>query len=467
MEIKQLYTGCLSEAAYFITSEGEAAVIDPLRDVDTYIKLAEEKGVKIKYIFESHFHADFVSGHLDLSKKTGAPIVYGPDTEAAFKVHIAKDGEEFKVGKLTIRALHTPGHTLESTCYLLMDEAGTPNCIFTGDTLFVGDVGRPDLFSGNLSKEELAGMMYESLQNKIKPLNDNIIVYPAHGPGSSCGKNLGPETSSTIGVQKATNYALQDMSKEEFIKAVTTGLNAPPAYFPINARINKQGYESLDDVYIKGMKPLSIPEFKQKLADGAWILDTRPSSVFTQGFVPESLSIGLDGRFAEWAGSLLPFNQALLLVTEPGMEKESITRLARVGIDNVLGYLGGGFEAWRNAGETIDLIIDIDADELAMDIPHDPRLEVIDVRKSSEFDAGHVKGALNAPLDTLMDPVNVAMIDDENNLYVHCAGGYRSVIAASILKRHGYHNLRNVLGGYAKIKAEKGIPVVMPDKVKI
>jgi glyoxylase-like metal-dependent hydrolase (beta-lactamase superfamily II)/rhodanese-related sulfurtransferase len=467
MEIKQLYTSCLSEAAYFIASDGEAAIIDPLRDVDTYIQMAEEKGVKIKYIFETHFHADFVSGHIDLSKKTGAPIVYGPDTDAAFKVHIAKDGETFKVGKLTITALHTPGHTLESTCYLLSDEAGQPNCIFTGDTLFVGDVGRPDLFSGNLSKEELASLMYDSLQNKIKPLNDNIIVYPAHGPGSSCGKNLGPETSSTIGVQKATNYALQDMTREEFIKVVTTGLNTPPAYFPINARINKEGYGSLDDVYHQGMKALSIAEFKKLTADGAWILDTRPSFEFTQGFVPESLSIGLDGRFAEWAGSLIPFGQALILVTQEGKEKESITRLARVGIDNVQGYLSGGYEAWHSAGETIDLIIDIEPDELAMDIPHDSLLEVIDVRKASEFDAGHVKGALNAPLDTLMDPVNVAMIDDANNLYVHCAGGYRSVIAASILKRHGYHNLRNVLGGYGKIKLEKGIPLVTPDTVKL
>ncbi len=467
MEIKQLYTGCLSEAAYFIASEGEAAIIDPLRDVDTYIQMAEERGMKIKYIFETHFHADFVSGHIDLAKKTGATIVYGPDTDAAFKVHVAKDGEVFEIGKLKIKALHTPGHTLESTCFLLMDEAGAEYCIFTGDTLFVGDVGRPDLFSGNLSKEELAGMMYDSLQNKIKPLNDNIIVYPAHGPGSSCGKNLGPETSSTIGIQKASNYALQEMTKAEFIKAVTTGLNTPPSYFPINARINKQGYESIDEVYEKGMHALSIADFKKKVEEGAWILDTRPSFVFTLGFVKESLSIGLDGRYAEWAGSLLPYSQALVLVTEPGKEKESITRLARVGIDNVQGYLEGGFEAWRDAGEEIDLIIDIEPDELAMDIPHDSRLEVIDVRKAGEFDAGHVKGALNAPLDTLMDPVNVAMIDDENNLYVHCAGGYRSVIACSILKRHGYHNLRNVMGGYGKIKMEKGIPLITPDKVKI
>lgn len=465
MEVKQLYTGCLSEAAYFISSEGEAAVIDPLRDTDVYLQMAAEKGVKIKYIFETHFHADFVSGHIDLSKKTGAPIIYGPNTNAAFKIHMATDGEEFTIGKVKIKAVHTPGHTLESTCYLLSDEAGAPYCIFTGDTLFVGDVGRPDLFSGNLSKEELAGMMYESLTNKIKPLNDNIIVYPAHGPGSSCGKNLGPDTFSTIGAQKASNYALQDMTKEEFVKAVTTGLNAPPAYFPLNARINKEGYESLDDVYSKGLHALSVAEFKQKVNDEVWILDTRPATIFTQGFVPGSISIGLDGRFAEWAGTMLPLKQALVLVTEPGKEKESVTRLARVGIDNIHGYLDGGYEAWVAAGEQIDMIIDIEADELAMDMPHDNMLEVIDVRKPGEFEAGHVKGAQNIPLDTMRDPVNIAVIEDDRNLYVHCAGGYRSVIAASLLKREGYHNLRNVLGGYAKMKLEKKIPMVLPGKV--
>jgi glyoxylase-like metal-dependent hydrolase (beta-lactamase superfamily II)/rhodanese-related sulfurtransferase len=466
MEIKQLYTNCLSEAAYFIASNGEAAIIDPLRDVDTYLQMAEERGVKIKYIFETHFHADFVSGHIELAQKTGAPIIYGPDTHASFKVHVAKDGEEFQVGKLKITAVHTPGHTLESTCYLLNDEAGAPYCIFTGDTLFVGDVGRPDLFSGNLSKEELAGMMYDTLQNKIKPLNDNIIVYPAHGPGSSCGKNLGPDTHSTIGAQKATNYALQEMTKEEFIKTVTTGLNTPPAYFPINARINKEGYDSLDAVLATGMTALSIADFKEKVKGGAWILDTRPSTVFTQGFVPESISIGLDGRFAEWAGIMLPFDQPLVLVTEAGKEKESIIRLARVGIDNVQGYLSGGYEAWQGAGEQIDLIIDIEADEMAMDLPVDDLIEVIDVRKPGEFDAAHVRGAHNVPLDTMVDSANIANIDDENNLYIHCAGGYRSVIAASLLKRQGYHNLRNVLGGFGKIKNEKNIPLVYPDKVK-
>jgi glyoxylase-like metal-dependent hydrolase (beta-lactamase superfamily II)/rhodanese-related sulfurtransferase len=467
MDIQQLYTNCLSEAAYFIASDGEAAVIDPLRDVDTYIQMAAEKNVKIKYIFETHFHADFVSGHIELSKKTGAPIVYGPDTNAKFKVHIAKDGEDFMVGKLKIKAIHTPGHTLESTCYLLHNEAGAPHCIFTGDTLFVGDVGRPDLFSGNLSKEDLAAMMYDTLQTKIKTLDDNIIVYPAHGPGSSCGKSLGPETYSTIGAQRASNYAMQDMTKPEFIKALTTGLSTPPVYFPINARINQQGYESMDAVMEKGMQPLSVSDFNDKVKEGAWILDTRASTVFTEGFVPEAISIGLDGRFAEWAGTMLPYDQPLVLVTEPGKEKESVTRLARVGIDNVQGYLEGSFAAWQAAGEPIDLIIDIEADEFAMDLPHDPLLDVIDVRKPAEFDAAHVKGARNFPLDTLTDPLNVAIIEDDHNLYVHCAGGYRSVIAASLLKRHGYHNLRNVVGGFGKIKNEKRIPIVQGDSVKI
>lgn len=463
MNIQQLYTNCLSEAAYFISSDGEAAVIDPLRDVDTYIQMAAEQNVKIKYIFETHFHADFVSGHIELAQKTGATIVYGPDTNASFKIHMAKDGEDFMVGKLKIKAIHTPGHTLESTCYLLHDEAGAPHCIFTGDTLFIGDVGRPDLFSGNLSKEDLAGMMYDTLQNKIKTLNDNIIVYPAHGPGSSCGKNLGPETFSTIGVQKANNYALQDMTKEEFVNTVTSGLSTPPVYFPINARINKEGYGSLDDVYGKGMQALSVADFKTKVSEGAWILDTRAATVFTNGFVPGSISIGLEGRFAEWAGIVLPYNQPLVLVTDEGKEKDSITRLARVGIDNVVGYLEGGYEAWQKAGEPIDIIIDIEADEFAMDIPHDNLLEVIDVRKPAEFDAAHVRGARNIPLDTLTDPLNIATVEDDHNLYIHCAGGYRSVIAASLFKRQGYHNLRNILGGFGKIKNEKRIPLVLPD----
>jgi hydroxyacylglutathione hydrolase len=466
MIVQQLYTNCLSEAAYFIASDGEAAVVDPLRDIDEYLKLAEEHQVKIKYIFETHFHADFVSGHLDLAKATGATIVYGPLTNAAFNFHLAKDGEEFSIGHLKIKVLHTPGHTLESTCYLLLDEEEKEYCVFTGDTLFVGDVGRPDLFSGSLTKEDLAAMMYDSLNNKIKTLPDHVIVYPAHGPGSACGKNLGKETFSTIGTQKASNYALKEQTKEEFIKEVTTGLNTPPAYFPVNAQINSTGYESLDTVRSKSLTPLSADEFAQKVKDGAIILDTRASTIFTEGFVPESISIGLDGRFAEWAGSILPFDKELVLVTEPGKEEETVVRLARVGLDKVIGYLEGSFEAWQQAGKKIDLIIDVEPEELAMDIPFDNKLQVIDVRKPSEFEMGHIKGAENVPLNELADPLHMAQIDDEANLYVHCAGGYRSVIACSLMKREGFHNLRNVLGGFGKMKDVKDMPVVQPSEEK-
>lgn len=457
MFIKQLYTGCLSEAAYYIESNGEAAIVDPLRDIEEYIALAAERNASIKYIFETHFHADFVSGHLDLSKATGAPIVYGPNTQTRFPIHLAKDGEIFRLGAVTLKVIHTPGHTLESTCYLLNDKTGKPHAIFTGDTLFVGDVGRPDLSSGNMDKHELAALLYDSLQQKIVPLPDDVIMYPAHGPGSSCGKNLGPETSSTIGEQKRSNYALQAQSKEEFISAVTEGLTDPPQYFPINARINKEGYESIDDVMMKGLQPLSVAQFKEQAGNDVIILDTRPASVFTQGFIPGSVSIGLEGRFAEWAGSLLPFNEPIVLVTEAGKEKESLVRLARVGFDKVQGYLEGGYEAWQKAGEPSDLIIDVEAGELAMDIPFDERLVVVDVRSETEFGDGHVKNAVNMPLNELTDTAKMAQLDEEHNFYVHCAGGYRSVIALSLLKRQGIHNLRNVTGGWNKIKEQKGI----------
>lgn len=465
MIVEQLYTNCLSEAAYFIADNGEAAVVDPLRDIDAYLELAEKHKVKIRYIFETHFHADFVSGHIDLAAATGATIVYGPQTNAAFDFHPAKDGEIFEVGKLKIKAIHTPGHTLESTCYLLADEEGKEYCIFTGDTLFVGDVGRPDLFSGNMTKEELASMMYDSLNNKIKALPDHVIVYPAHGPGSACGKNLGKETFSTIGTQKATNYALKDQSREEFVKEVTTGLNAPPAYFPINAEINAKGYKSIGNL-VKEAKPLTVAAFEEKVKNGAWILDSRPSTVFTEAFVPNSISIGLDGRFAEWAGSVLPFDKELVLVTEAGKEEETVIRLARVGFDKVSGYLEGGLEAWQQAGKTVDLIIDVEPEELAMDIPFDNKLQVIDVRKPGEFEAGHVKGAENVPLNELINPLHMAQIDDEANLYVHCAGGYRSVIACSLMKREGFHNLRNVLGGFGKMKNVSNMPLIFPEAIK-
>ncbi len=457
MTIQQLYTGCLSEAAYFIESNGESAIIDPIRDTQEYLRLAKEHNAPIKYIFETHFHADFISGHIDLSKETGAPIVYGPKTKANFPFHLAKDGEVFKIGNITIEVIHTPGHTLESTCYLLRDEQGKPYCIFTGDSLFVGDVGRPDLSSGNLSKEELASIMYDSIQNKLIPLPDDVIVYPAHGPGSSCGKNLGPETQSTIGTEKKTNYALQPQSREEFIKAVTEGLEEAPPYFSINAKINKEGYEKLDEVKEKGLKPLSVEEFKTKASEGYTILDTRDGEKFTNGFIPASVSIGLDGRFAEWAGSLLSFKEPMILVTDEGKEEETLVRLARVGFENVEGYLKGGFEAWKKAGEKFDLIINVEADELAMDIPFDKNLLILDVRKYNEFAEGHVKEAINIPLDEMVDVAQIAQLEENQNIYLHCAAGYRSVIAASLLKRQGYHNLRNVLGGFAKIKEQKNI----------
>jgi len=461
MYVQQLYTGCLSEAAYFIESNGEAAVIDPLRDIEAYLQLAEERKASIKYIFETHFHADFVSGHLDLAQATGATIVYGPGTEAGFKFHLATDGEQFKIGELTLEVLHTPGHTLESSCYLLKDENGKDYAIFTGDTLFVGDVGRPDLAQKGLelTTNDLAGMLYDSLEKKIKPLSDAVIVYPAHGAGSSCGKNLGPNSYSSIGDEKLGNYALQPQTKDEFITAVTEGLAAPPQYFPVNARINKEGYESIDALLEKALQPLTVEAFKAFMQnDEVILLDTRRSEIFARGFIPGSIFIGLEGRFAEWAGSLLPFEKNILLVTEPGKEKETVVRLARVGFQQFAGYLKGGFEAWQKAKEPVDMIIEVEADELAMDLPFDPQLVVVDVRREPEFAEGHVKGAVNMPLSNLTDPGSMADIDDTDNLYLHCAGGYRSVIAASLMKRQGIHNLRNITGGWDSIKEETRIP---------
>lgn len=467
MFIKQLYTGCISEAAYYIESNGEAAIIDPLRDIDAYLQLAAERNTTIKYIFETHFHADFVSGHLDLAKATGATIIYGPQTQTKLPVHVANDGDIFHIGAIAVSVLHTPGHTLESSCYLLKDASGKDHAVFTGDTLFVGDVGRPDLAqkSAELTMEDLAGMMYDSLHAKITPLADDVIVYPAHGPGSACGKNLGPNTFSTIGEEKKSNYALKAETKEAFIKAVTEGLAEPPQYFPINAQINKEGYDSLDEVLAKGLQPLSIEAVKKALEGDAVLLDTRHATVFTHGFIPGSIFIGLEGRFAEWAGSLLSFTQSIILVTEAGKEKETIIRLARVGFSKVIGYVDGDFEAWKASGEEIDMIIDVEADELAMDLPFDPNILVVDVRKPTEYGDGHVKDAVNLPLNELLDPIHVSGLAEEQNLYVHCAGGYRSVIAASLLKRQGIHNLRNVLGGWSKIKEQENIETVKESSV--
>ncbi len=457
MFIKQLYTNCLSEAAYYIESEGEAAIIDPLRDIESYLQLSHERKASIKYIFETHFHADFVSGHIDLSQATGAPIIYGPKTETSFKTTVAKDRQIFTVGKLTIEVLHTPGHTIESTCYLLKDEAEKDHAIFTGDTLFVGDVGRPDLIGGDTTKEEMAALLYGSLQEKIIPLADDVIVYPAHGPGSSCGKNIGSATFSTIGEQKKTNYALNQPSIDAFVTAVTDGLAIPPAYFPVNAQINKEGYESLDIILEKGMTAISVGLFKSKLQEDIIVLDTRKALVFTNGFIKGAIFIGLEGKFAEWAGNILPFDKPILLVTEEGKEKESIVRLARVGFSKVEGYLQGGFEAWKNNGEQVDMIVDVEPDELALDIKFDPQIVVVDVRKEVEFGDGHIKLAVNIPLSTMTDPASMANIEDTDNLYIHCAGGYRSVIASSLLKRQGIENLRNVLGGWSRIKNETSI----------
>ena len=466
MFIKQLYTGCLSEAAYYIESGGEAAIIDPLRDIDSYLQLAKERKAKIRYILETHFHADFVSGHLDLAKATGSPIVYGPHTETSFPIYKAVDGEIFPLGDITIEVLHTPGHTLESSCYLVREAGGRPHAIFTGDTLFVGDVGRPDLSSGDMSKEDLAGMLYESLRNKILPLPGDVILYPAHGPGSSCGKNLGPDTFSTLGAEKESNYALREQSKEDFVKAVTDGLELPPQYFPINARINKEGYESLEEVLNSGLRPLDIATFRSIMEqEDAIVLDTRKSNLFTQGFIPGSISIGLDGRFAEWAGSLIPFDKPILLITEPGEEKESAVRLARVGFDKMKGVLAGGFPVWRAADNPIDMIIDVEADELAMDIPFDEHLLVLDVRREAEFADGHVRDAVNIPLSDLADPGSMAILEEHHNIYLHCGGGYRSIIAASLLKRQGIHNLRNIAGGWGKIKEEPRIEIVREKSV--
>ncbi len=460
MFIKQFYTNCLSEAAYYIESKGEAAIIDPLRDTEAYLELAGERGAKIRYIFETHFHADFVSGHLDLSRKTEASIIFGPNAVTQYSIYSSKDGETFQLGDLTIEVLHTPGHTLESSCFLLRDETGKPHAVFTGDTLFVGDVGRPDLSSGGMSSEELAGIMYDTLQNRIMPIPDDVLVYPAHGPGSSCGKNLGPNTFSTMGEEKKTNYALQPQTREEFIKKVTSGLNDAPKYFSINAKINQSGYDSLDEVKMRGVKALSVDEFKSAVKEDVIILDTRPATEFTQGFIPGSISIGLEGRFAEWAGSILPFDKKILLVTPEGKEEETVIRLSRVGFDKMAGYLQGGFEAWKRSGNKTDMIIDVEADELIMDIPHDENLTVLDVRRETEFGDGHLENAVNLPLNEMTDVAQLAQFEDNQNLYIHCAGGYRSVIAASLLKREGYHNLRNVLGGWSKIKNEEKAKIV-------
>lgn len=459
MYIEQLYTNCLAEAAYYIESNGEAAIIDPIRETGLYLEMAEKRGTKIKYVFETHFHADFISGHIDLAKQTGAKIIFGPGAETAYDIYNAQDGELFKIGNISIKALHTPGHTPESTCYLLFDESNQEHSLFSGDTLFVGDVGRPDLLDGKMTKEELAGMMYDSLNNKIKILPDEVIVYPAHGPGSSCGKNLGKETWSTIGHQKKTNYALREMSKTEFVNEVTEGLVAPPAYFFSDARINKQGYESLDSVMKKNMKALGSDEVKLELTAGAMVLDTRDPDSFEKGFIPGSINIGLNGMFAIWAGTVLDISLPLVIVADPGKEEESIIRLARVGYEKIRGYLSGGFSSWKNAGLDIDRVSSVSATDFADKVKSGAA--VLDVRKYSEVEMGHIKDANIIPLADL--PANMSSIDSNKPLYIHCAGGYRSMIAASLLKNKGFNNVINVYMGWSEIKntdapIETGIP---------
>ena len=455
MRVEQIYTGCLAQGAYYIESNGEAVVIDPLREVEPYIQKAERNHAKIKYVFETHFHADFVSGHLDLSKKTGATIVFGPNASPAFEAHIAKDGEEIKVGNVTLKVMHTPGHTMESTCYLLQDENGKDVALFSGDTLFIGDVGRPDLAQkivADLTQDKLAGYLFDSLRNKIMPLADDIIVYPAHGAGSACGKNMSKETTDTLGHQKETNYALRaNMTKEEFVKEVTTGLAAPPAYFPLNVMLNIQGYESIDKVLERGQHALSPDAFETAANEtGALILDTRDPQTFAKGFVPNSINIGIDGSFAPWVGAMIPdIKQEILLVADEGREEEVITRLARVGYDFTIGYLKGGFNSWKNAGKETDQIISISADELSA-IKSKEKVNVLDVRKKSEYMSEHIVDAENTPLDFIND--SMAQLDKNKTYYVHCAGGYRSMIFVSILRARGYENLIDVKGGFKELK---------------
>ncbi len=454
MKVEQIYTGCLAQGAYYIESDGEAAIIDPLRETSPYLAKAKSNGTTIKYIFETHFHADFVSGHLDLAEKTGAKIVYGPEAETGYAKHLAKDGEVFKLGKVTITVLHTPGHTPESTTYLLKDEAGEPYAIFSGDTLFIGDVGRPDLAQkkGHLTAEDLAGWLFDSLRNKIMPLPDHVLVYPAHGAGSACGKSMSKETWDTLGNQKQTNYALRaDMTKSEFIEAVTDGLLPPPVYFSANAKLNKMGYESIDTVMARGAQALTPDEFEKNANETqALLLDVRDKGLFVKGFIPNSIFIGLQGSFAPWAGALIPdLKQPILLITEEGKEEEAVKRLARVGYDNVVGHLAGGFAAWKKAGKEVDTIETIDTDIFATRYTED--LKLLDVRKPGEYDAAHVTTAQSFPLDFINE--KMSEVDAKNEYYLQCGSGYRSTIASSILRARGFDKLINVQGKFNDIAA--------------
>lgn len=462
MRIEQIYTKCLAHAAYYIESEGEAVVIDPLREVQPYLDLAEQDNAKIIYVLETHFHADFVSGHLDLAKKTNAAIVYGPTAVADFNFQLMEDGAILKVGKLTLELIHTPGHTMESSCFLLRDENEKEIAIFTGDTLFIGDVGRPDLAQrvfSDLTQDKLAGHMYDSLRNKLMPLSDDIIVYPGHGAGSACGKNMSKETFDTLGNQKKVNYALNpELTKEAFITELTTGLTPSPAYFPSNAIINRKGYEEFDAVLEKNSKPLSVTEFEfLSNENDVLVLDTRHQDQFVKGFVPNSYFIGIQGDFAPWVGTVIEnINQKIVFIAEPGKEGEVITRLSRIGYENVLGYLQGGYEAWKNAGKETNSIESIDISEFGNRFKQDHSLNILDVRRASEFDSEHVKGAQNLPVDYIHQNLNEA--NSDKKYYVHCAGGYRSVIFASIAKSKGFDDVINVEGGFGKIKQSEVFP---------
>lgn len=455
MKIEQIYTGCLSHAAYYLESNGEAAVFDPLREVQPYIDRAQKDGAKIKFVFETHFHADFVSGHLDLMKKTGASIVFGPTAKPSYDAIIATDNEVFNLGKVKIKVLHTPGHTMESTTYLLIDEHDKEHGIITGDTLFIGDVGRPDLAQhviAELTQEKLAGHLYDSLRNKIMPLSDDLIVYPNHGAGSACGKNMSKETTDTLGHQKQSNYALNPaLSKSEFIKVVLNGLVPPPGYFPQNVLMNIKGYESFDNVKAKGTRALTATAFEAAANEThAVIIDTRNAQVFAKGFIPNSINIGIDGSFATWVGTMIPdVKQAILIVADEGREEEIITRLARVGYDNALGYLKGGFETWQHEGKETDEIISIDAAQLA-DLLYNEQVNIIDVRKASEFESEHINEAVNMPLDFINN--YMSSIDKNTTYYVHCAAGYRSMLFVSVLRARGFDNLIDVKGGFNEIK---------------
>ncbi len=459
MTIEQIYTGCLAQGAYYITSDGEAAIIDPLRETQPYLDRLERDNVKLKYIFETHFHADFVSGHLDLSKHTNAAIVYGPNANPAFNFISANDEQIFAIGNVKIKVLHTPGHTMESTCYLLIDENGVEHCLFSGDTLFIGDVGRPDLAqkAATMTQEQLAAILYNSLRTKIMTLPDDVIVYPAHGAGSACGKNMSTETSSTIGIQKKLNYALRaDMTEAEFVKEVTDGLLPPPAYFGANVALNKNGYDSFDTVFNNGMRALSVAEFEAAAEQtGALILDTRSNGDFSNGFVPQSINIGIKGDFAPWVGAMIgDVKQTILLVTDPGLEEETVTRLARVGFDNIVGHLQGSFEAWKNAGKEVDTVNRITANEFSSKLKIGEN-KVVDIRKQTEYSAEHVEDSFNKPLADINTWIKDILPTE--HFYLHCQSGYRSMIASSILQARGYRNFTEIQGGFKAI-AETNIP---------